>query len=54
MNANIGWLFYKKYYQCLTDEDYRFLGDNINNRPELNVHKWLLKGIYEYNNLDYY
>jgi len=35
-------------------EDYRFLGDNINNRPELNVHKWLLKGIYEYNNLDYY
>ncbi|WP_298495075.1 POTRA domain-containing protein [uncultured Algibacter sp.] len=35
-------------------EDYRFKGDNVNNRPELNVHKWLLKGIYEYNKLDYY
>ncbi len=35
-------------------EDYRFKGENVNNRPELNVHKWLLKGIYEYNNLDYY
>ncbi|MEW4923765.1 POTRA domain-containing protein [Algibacter sp. 2305UL17-15] len=34
-------------------EDYRFKGDNINNRPELNVHKWLAKGIYEFNNLDY-
>ncbi len=35
-------------------EDYKFKGENINNRPELNVHKWLVKGIYEYNNLDYY
>ncbi|WP_142785164.1 BamA/TamA family outer membrane protein [Changchengzhania lutea] len=35
-------------------EDYSFKGENINNRPELNVHKWLVKGIYEYNNLDYY
>lgn len=35
-------------------EDYRFKGDNVNNRPELNVHKWLAKGIYEYNNLDYF
>ncbi len=35
-------------------EDYRFKGENINNRPELNVHKWMAKGIYEYNNLDYF
>ena len=35
-------------------EDYKFKGENINNRPELNVHKWLLKGIYEYNELDYF
>lgn len=35
-------------------EDYRFKGDNINDRPELNVHKWLLKCIYEYNKLDYH
>ncbi|NMH87287.1 BamA/TamA family outer membrane protein [Flavivirga algicola] len=35
-------------------EDYKFKGENTNNRPELNVHKWLIKGIYEYNNLDYY
>ena len=35
-------------------EDYKFKGENLNNRPELNVHKWLVKGIYEYNNLDYY
>lgn len=35
-------------------EDYKFKGANINNRPELNVHKWLVKGIYEYNNLDYF
>ncbi|SFC83977.1 outer membrane protein assembly factor [Algibacter pectinivorans] len=34
-------------------EDYRFKGDNINDRPELNVNKWLFKGIYEYNKLDY-
>lgn len=35
-------------------EDYRFKGENINNRPELRVDKWLAKGIYEYNNLDYF
>lgn len=35
-------------------EDYQFKGENINNRPELNVRKWLVKGIYEYNNLDYF
>ncbi len=35
-------------------EDYSFKGENINNRPELNVHKWLAKGIYEYNNLNYF
>ncbi|AUP81661.1 BamA/TamA family outer membrane protein [Flavivirga eckloniae] len=35
-------------------EDYKFRGENVNNRPELNVHKWLVKGIYEYNDLDYY
>ncbi|GAA3636295.1 POTRA domain-containing protein [Flavivirga jejuensis] len=35
-------------------EDYKFKGENVNNRPELNVHKWLVKGIYEYNNLDYF
>lgn len=35
-------------------EDYRFKGENVNNRPELNVHKWLAKFIYEYNNLDYF
>jgi len=35
-------------------EDYRFKGENINNRPELNVHKWLAKGVYEYNNLNYF
>lgn len=35
-------------------EDYRFRGQNINNRPELNVKKWLAKFIYEYNNLNYY
>ncbi|WP_248724119.1 POTRA domain-containing protein [Seonamhaeicola sp. ML3] len=34
-------------------EDYRYRGENINNRPELNVHKWLVKGIYEHNNLNY-
>lgn len=34
-------------------EDYRFKDENVNNRPELNVHKWLAKVIYEYNNLDY-
>ncbi|NJX14862.1 POTRA domain-containing protein [Tamlana crocina] len=35
-------------------EDYRFKGENINNRPELNVHKWLAKGIFDYNKLDYF
>ena len=35
-------------------EDYKFKGENLNDRPELNVHKWLVKGIYEYNNLDYF
>jgi len=35
-------------------EDYKYRGDNINNRPELLVHKWLAKGVYEYNNLNYY
>ncbi|TYA74814.1 POTRA domain-containing protein [Seonamhaeicola marinus] len=35
-------------------EDYKFKGENVDNRPELNVHKWLLKSIYEYNNLDYH
>ncbi len=34
-------------------EDYKFIGENINNRPELVVHKWLAKGIYEHNNLNY-
>ncbi|GAB1855848.1 hypothetical protein MHTCC0001_06830 [Flavobacteriaceae bacterium MHTCC 0001] len=34
-------------------EDYSFKGENVSNRPELNVHKWLAKGIYEYNNLNY-
>ena len=37
-------------------EDYRYkFGATNNSVPqELNVHKWLLKGIYEFNNLDYY
>ncbi|UKM65214.2 outer membrane protein assembly factor [Flavobacteriaceae bacterium GSB9] len=35
-------------------EDYKFKGENINNRPELSVHKWLVKGIYDYNKLDYF
>ncbi|WP_317194099.1 POTRA domain-containing protein [Hyunsoonleella ulvae] len=35
-------------------EDYAFRGENINNRPELNVKKWLAKFIYEYNNLNYF
>ncbi|TWO33331.1 outer membrane protein assembly factor [Seonamhaeicola sediminis] len=34
-------------------EDYRFRGENVNNRPELNVKKWLAKGVYEFNNLNY-
>lgn len=37
-------------------EDYQYKSGatNPNVPQELNVHKWLLKGIYEYNNLDYY
>ncbi len=35
-------------------EDYTFKGENVDNRPELNVHKWMLKGIYDYNKLDYF
>jgi len=37
-------------------EDYLYKSGatNPNVPQELNVHKWLLKGIYEYNNLDYY
>lgn len=37
-------------------EDYRyeFGATNPNVPQELNVHKWLLKGIYEYNKLDYF
>ncbi|MDO5971861.1 outer membrane protein assembly factor [Flavivirga aquimarina] len=37
-------------------EDYRYkFGATSPNVPQvLNVHKWLIKGIYEYNNLDYY
>ncbi|GAA4888300.1 hypothetical protein GCM10023311_10230 [Flaviramulus aquimarinus] len=36
------------------DYEYKFGATNPNVPQELNVHKWLLKGIYEYNNLDYY
>lgn len=35
-------------------EDYNLIEENINNRPELNVDKWLAKLIYEYNTLDYF
>lgn len=37
-------------------EDYEYKSGITNNTVPraLNVHKWLLKGIYEYNNLDYY
>lgn len=34
-------------------EDYSFRAENVNNRPELRIHKWLMKGIYEFNNLEY-
>ncbi|RED50218.1 POTRA domain-containing protein [Seonamhaeicola aphaedonensis] len=34
-------------------EDYRFRGENVNDRPELNVKKWLAKGVYEFNDLNY-
>jgi outer membrane protein assembly factor BamA len=37
-------------------EDYRYKSGatNPNVPQELNVHKWLAKGIYEYNNIDYF
>ncbi len=35
-------------------EDYTFNGENVESRPELNVDKWLLKAIYDYNGLDYF
>lgn len=37
-------------------EDYKYKSGALNpNVPQdLNVHKWLVKGIYEYNNLDYF
>ena len=36
------------------DYQYKFGATNSNVPQELNVHKWLLKGIYEYNELDYF
>lgn len=36
------------------DYKYKFGATNPNVPQALNVHKWLLKGIYEYNNLDYH
>ena len=36
------------------DYEYKFGATNHNVPQELNVHKWLLKGIYEYNKLDYF
>lgn len=36
------------------DYQYKFGATNPNVPQELNVHKWLLKGIYEYNELDYF
>ena len=36
------------------DYEYKFGATNPNVPRELNVHKWLLKGIYEYNKLDYF
>jgi outer membrane protein assembly factor BamA len=36
------------------DYEYKFGATNPNVPQELNVHKWLLKGIYEYNELDYF
>ena len=36
------------------DYEYQFGATNPNVPQALNVHKWLLKGIYEYNNLDYF
>lgn len=36
------------------DYQYKFGATNPSVPQELNVHKWLLKGIYEYNKLDYF
>lgn len=36
------------------DYQYKFGATNPNVPRELNVHKWLVKGIYEYNKLDYF
>ena len=36
------------------DYEYKFGATNPNVPQALNVHKWLLKGIYEYNKLDYF
>ncbi|GAA4962507.1 POTRA domain-containing protein [Algibacter aquimarinus] len=36
------------------DYQYKFGATNPNVPQELNVHKWLAKGIYEYNKLDYF
>ncbi len=36
------------------DYQYKFGATNPNVPQALNVHKWLLKGIYEYNSLDYF
>ena len=36
------------------DYQYKFGATNPNVPQELNVHKWLLKGIYEFNKLDYF
>lgn len=38
----------------MEDYQYKFGATNPNVPQELNVHKWLAKVIYEYNNLDYY
>lgn len=38
----------------IEDYEYKFGATNPNVPQALNVHKWLLKGIYEYNNLDYF
>lgn len=38
----------------MEDYTYRSGATNPNVPQELNVHKWLLKGIYEYNNLNYF
>lgn len=38
----------------MEDYTYKFGATNPNVPQELNVHKWLLKGVYEYNNLNYF